>query len=403
MKQHLSYLPIAILACALSISSCNEKGSSLIPSSISSYSYYSLNEDYLELDIPQPTGEIVQEKDIVLDDFDYHTAIQNAYLASSYDKISSFAKGNKELSKPRVLTIDTGYEKADTFFVSEIDGDDKYSFSGVDGFMEAINLKAATSYLCKCYQGSNKAGEYTFKTENSLPRNLDVDGVTNVRDLGGYPSLLGGKIRQGLYYRGGRFNYTDEKTTIDQESTFINEVTEEGYDTLVNVLKIKSEIDLRMNESHYQGTYAHEYGMMDNSSYPDIEYVPFPLNWNYSNMMKDEKETIGNIFKFLAVKENYPVYVHCNIGTDRTGMITYLLGSLLGISQLDLYYDYLFSNFANINNTRDLTKITNIYQKTLLAYNDFNLHYDAFDYLLDCGVSEKEIDSIMKIYLDLRA
>ena len=83
MKQHLSYLPIAILACALSISSCNEKGSSSIPSSISSYSYYSLNEDYIELDIPQPSGEIVREEDIVLDDFDYHTAIQNAYLASS--------------------------------------------------------------------------------------------------------------------------------------------------------------------------------------------------------------------------------------------------------------------------------------------------------------------------------
>ena len=403
MKQHITLLPIALLACTLSISSCNEQGSSLIPSSISSYSYYSLNEDYIELDLPKPSGEIVREADIILDDFDFQTAIQNAYLASSYDKISSFAKGNKELSKPRVLTIDTCYETANKFVVNEIDGDDKYTFYGADGKMEAINLKAATSYRCECYKDNNKVGEYTFKTENSLPRNLDVDGVTNVRDLGGYSSLLGGKIRQGLYYRGGRFNYTDEKTTIDEESTFINEVSDEGYYTLTRVLKIKSELDLRMNESHYQSTYAHEYGMMDNNSYLDIEYCPFPLNWNYSNMMKDEKETIGNIFKFLAVKENYPVYVHCNIGTDRTGMITYILGSLLGISQLDLYYDYLFSNFANINNTRDLSKITNLYQKTLLAYNDVNLHYDAYDYLLDCGVSEKEIDSIIKIFLDLRA
>ena len=402
MKKHTFLLPIVLLSFSMVVSSCNQKGESLISSATSIVSYYSLNEEYEELDLPTPSNEVVNEEDILLAEYDYHTALQNAYLASSYDKISSFAKGNKELSKPRPLTIKTGYDSANRYVLKNKDND-KLVFYGNGGQFDAINLKADSTYTCECYQGSNLLGNYTFKTENSLPRNLSVDGVTNVRDLGGYPSLLGGKIRQGLYYRGGRFNYTDEKTTIDQESTFINEVTEEGYDTLVNVLKLKSEVDLRMNESHYQGTYAHEYGMMDNSSYPDIEYVPFPLNWNYSNMMKDEKETIGNIFKFMAVKDNYPMYVHCNIGTDRTGMITYILGCLLGISQLDLYYDYLFSNFANINNTRDLSKITNIYQKTLLGYNENNFHNAAFDYLLECGVTDNEIYSIMNIFLDLAA
>ena len=155
-----------------------------------------------------------------------------------------------------------------------------------------------------------------------------------------------------------------------------------------------------MNESHFRTTYAHEYGMMDNSSYPDIEYVPFPLDWKYSNMMKDEKVTIGNIFKFLANEDNYPVYVHCNIGTDRTGMIAYLLGSLLGIPQIDLYYDYLFSNFANINGSRDLTKITNLYQKTLLEYQNINIYYDTRDYLKDCGVGDEEMNKILRIFIE---
>lgn len=399
MRKHTLILPIVLLSFTMVISSCNNKGESIV-SSVFTPSYYVVNEAYEEPELPSPSGEVISEDEIVLSEYDYHTALQTAYLHSSYDKISSFGKGNKELSKPRALTINTGYETANKFVLKDNDGD-RLSFSGSSGQVSVINLKADTTYKCECYEDTNKIGEYTFKTENSLPRNLDVDSVTNVRDIGGYSSQLGGKIRQGLYYRGGRFNYTDEKTTIDQESTFVNELSDEGYDTLIDVLKLKSEIDLRMNESHYQSTYAHEYGMMDNSTYPDIEYCPFPLNWNYSNMMKDEKETIGNIFKFLSHKENYPVYVHCNIGTDRTGMITYILGTLLGISQLDLYYDYLFSNFANINNTRDLSKITNIYQKTLLDYKCDNLHNAAFEYLLDCGLEEKEVCSIMNIFLDL--
>ena len=400
MRKHTLILPIVLLSFAMVVSSCNQKGESIV-SSVFTPSYYAMDESYIEPELPTPSGEVIGEDEIVLSEYDYHTVLQTAYLHSSYDKISSFGKGNKELSKPRALTINTGYETANKFVLKDNDGD-RLSFSGSSGQVSVINLKADTTYQCECYQDSNKLGEYTFKTENSLPRNIDIDSVTNVRDIGGYSSQLGGKIRQGLYYRGGRFNYTDEKTTIDQTSTFVNELSDEGYDTLVDVLKIKSEIDLRMNESHYQSTYAHEYGMMDNSSYPDIEYVPFPLNWNYSNMMKDEKETIGNIFKFLSKKDNYPVYIHCNIGTDRTGMITYILGTLLGISQLDLYYDYLFSNFANINNTRDLSKITDKYQKTLLDYKCDNLHNAAFEYLLDCGLEEKEIYAVMDIFLDLQ-
>ena len=117
--------------------------------------------------------------------------------------------------------------------------------------------------------------------------------------------------------------------------------------------------------------------------------------------MKDEKETIGKIFKFLAVPENLPAYCHCNIGTDRTGMCTYLLGTLLGINQEDLYRDYLFSNFGVINGSRDISKIINVYQKTLLEYNKDNLYQDTRSYLNECGVSDEELDSIVSTFLDL--
>ena len=403
MKKHISLLTIVLLSSFLSLTSCGKSQPSEESKPVSSSTpHFSINDEYEDPALPSGTSVVVSESEVELGDYNFHSATQEAYLHSSYDKISTFAKGNKGLDKPNPLSFKipsgadtlTLYEgnvkaKVDISIREETDGD----------YADIVNLKADTSYTIE-YNDSNKT-KMEFKTDNCLPRNVDIDGVKNVRDIGGYTSQLGGKIRQGLYYRGGRFNYTDEKTTIDEPSYFQNELTDKGYNTAVNVLGLKSQIDLRMNESHYRTTYAHEYGMMDNSSYPDIEYVPYPLDWNNSNMMKDEKETIGNIFKFLSNKDNYPVYVHCNIGTDRTGMITYLLGTLLGINQLDLYYDYLFSNFANIGGSRDLTKITNLYQKTLLAYKDINLYYDVRDYLNDCGVSDIELDKILRIFIEM--
>ena len=40
-----------------------------------------------------------------------------------------------------------------------------------------------------------------FTTDAQGPRNLYVDGVTNVRDLGGWATEDGGRIRQGLLFR----------------------------------------------------------------------------------------------------------------------------------------------------------------------------------------------------------
>ena len=395
MKKKLTILSLIFLSSLLSLGGCQKQNDK------TSDKPFVVDEFYIEEALPSPSSTIVKEEEVEQEEYDFHTPLQAAYLESSYDKISSFAKGTKELSKPRYLSFEAP-EGTNSCIVYESDNKKSRAAAELNddnSFAELTNLKADTSYTLQ-FADPNKT-TVNFKTASSLPRNLDVEGVTNVRDIGGYPSKLGGKIRQGLYYRGGRFNYSDEETTIDEPSTFKNEITEEGYEVIVHTLGIKNEIDLRMNESHYTTTYAHEYGMMDNSTYPDIEYVPFPLNWNFTNMMKDEKETIGQIFKFLANEDNYPLYIHCNIGTDRTGMITYILGCLLGIEQENLYYDYLFSNFANINGSRDLTKIINLYQKTLLDYNDDNLHLDACDYLADCGVNEREINNILKIFIAL--
>ena len=66
----------------------------------------------------------------------------------------------------------------------------------------------------------------------------------------------------------------------------------------------------------------------------------------------DTMKSIRDVFALLADENNYPIYFHCSIGTDRTGVIAWLVNGLCGVSEKDLWRDYLFSNFGVINGSR---------------------------------------------------
>ena len=48
----------------------------------------------------------------------------------------------------------------------------------------------------------NLYNSFTFKTDSS-PRTIFLDGVSNTRDTGGYKSINGKKLKQGMIFRGG--------------------------------------------------------------------------------------------------------------------------------------------------------------------------------------------------------
>ena len=54
----------------------------------------------------------------------------------------------------------------------------------------------------------------------------------------------------------------------------------------------------------------------------------------------------------LADENNYPIFYHCRIGTDRTGITGMMINGLLGVDFDECLQDYLFSNFAPIDNQR---------------------------------------------------
>ena len=210
----------------------------------------------------------------------------------------------------------------------------------------------------------------SFKTADT-PRILTISGLSNVRDIGNWRTDSGKRIKQGLLIRG---------TEMDGAIESGYHLTNDGLKDMLDVYGIKTEMDLRTqtptSKDALGSRVAHRY-------YGIVAYE------NIFTAMG--KERIRNVFADFANPDNYPVYLHCTYGMDRTGTVCFLLEALLGVSRGDCYKDYGLSNL----------KISNIQvvENGLKAYDGTTLKEQAESYLLSCGVSEYQIESIRNIFL----
>lgn len=319
---------------------------------------------------------------------DFHTAEQEKYLAGAYDKISKYANGKEEKSHPRPVVLDFSEQHVKGgSYVLEIGqeamlGDGvKYTLDKEQ--MELTNLLLGTTYywrVAATEEGLADARPMSFSTTTRAPRNLLIDGVTNVRDLGGWKA--GNKtVKQGLLFRGGRLN-------ADNVTEPVREITDAGIITFRDELGIKTELDFRRNSDN-------EIGGIKESVVEGVNYINIEL----ASGLSTNQDAIREIFALLADRENYPIYFHCSIGTDRTGMVAYLINGLLGVEEDDLYRDYLFSNFGNIGSERQATTLQTSVASKIDKYEGTQLKDKVEAFLLSCGVTAEEIASVRSIML----
>ena len=99
----------------------------------------------------------------------------------------------------------------------------------------------------------------------------------------------------------------------------------------------------------------------------------------------------------LANKNNYPVYMHCTYGRDRTGTICYLLEGLLGISQEDAAKEYALTAFSGLSiDKNSFSK----FQNAVDGLKGASFQEKVEGYLLSVGVTPAEINSIRNIFLE---
>ena len=320
-----------------------------------------------------------------------HTKEQeNFIITRNFDYDSIY--GNKELSKPLPIKMewfDYGKESYTLEFNDITDGTDSYYIRDITScYYEFYNAEVDTYYDVKLYDDNdNLLDENVFKSEICVLRNLNIGGVANCRDLGGYRNTNGKITTQGLIYRTARMN--DSYT--DAVKPFINE---QGQKEMLDHLKIKTEIDLRQSSNNEVGSLIEDNpGVLG----PTVKYVNAPLNLNGSLLNDKNHDSIAKVFEVLGDSSNYPVVFHCKIGTDRTGLIAYLINSLCNAESEDLKLDYLFSNFANIGGTRD-DSILSTYKDAIYEYDGDTLGDKTYKFLTNkIGVQPQYLDTLLKM------
>lgn len=247
-------------------------------------------------------------------------------------------------------------------------------------YIEASDTVFDFKHLCTNTQYYYRVTAYTekgvdvetgdFKTADT-PRILSIDGLTNVRDIGNWRTDSGKRIKQGLLIRG---------TEMDAAVESGYHLTNKGLDDMINVFGIKTDMDLRSQTATCMDALGSR-----------VEHRYYNMVMYDAVFTEAGKEKIRMVFSDLANPDNYPVYLHCTYGCDRTGTVCYLLEALLGVSMGDCLKDYGLSNL-NIQNIK-------MVETGLNSFEGDTLKEKTEAYLLSCGVSEYQIESIRKIFL----
>lgn len=409
----------------------------------------------------------------------FHTDLQQAYLDDHYTSVNDYAAGLGENSRPKPVSLawvpsEEGTGSYTVLIGEKKDLSDAKRYEATECSLDVYNLKIGTRYFwaVECeHDGTYTSPVSSFATKAEGPRNLYIDGVTNARDMGGWPTADGKRVAQGKIFRTARLNENNSRWPT---------ITPAGIAVMRDELGVRTEIDLRrvvteIPDEDAPGTLSWEGGqliykeggkaiekglikkdgayyyiqkkgiaavdttckveddiilqsdnytfdaegkmvnppepdliaMSENGAIPysmlgeDVQYIVVPMGIASGRMVTEETAQIKQIFELFADESNYPIFFHCKIGTDRTGLIAYLLNALLGVEQTNLYTDYLFSNFGDIHNKRVLRDIATEYVSTLDRYRGADLAEKVYNYLHEVvGVATKDLDNIRRIMLE---
>ena len=259
------------------------------------------------------------------------------------------------------------------------------------------NLRPNATYTYSVYGKSSDwlATSGSFTTIGSIHQVFFDWNVRNARDLGGWETYDGKKVKYRKIYRGGRM----EGSTMSPEGR--KAILAEG---------IKAQLELRGKSDMLKWcALGEEYAFCN----PCIENGGTSMLGTYKAKTKQCFEFVVN-----CVREDKPVYFHCSLGRDRTGTLAALLLGVLGVKEGDISKEYEVSYFAPRGWSIAYSETSKVFRNTRQSeyksiagyfwqkgYDKTTNSYERFDkcvekYLLEIGVSQKDIDDFRSLMLE---
>jgi protein-tyrosine phosphatase len=244
-------------------------------------------------------------------------------------------------------------------------------------------------------------------------RDLKIDGIYNIRDLGGYAAEAGGTTCWRVLIRSGNL---DQVPLASQQ-----QLLDYG---------VKTVIDLRdeWEAQQFPDVFAQS---------PNVTYLNLPLVGNhlagsaawkaetanytllhelYAIYLNQCQAQIGAIIAALAESRSATIF-HCHAGKDRSGIITALVLGLVGVADAVIAQDYAASQFHithlveqwrdyAVQHGQDMQRFERdvaAEATTMLSMlHDIKQHYGSVrHYLESCGVTDQHISQLQSRFIEM--
>ena len=253
---------------------------------------------------------------------------------------------------------------------------------------EVYNFSAGCGYYWKVSAISRSDGktEYAgspvgrFCTKDDVPTLYRVDGLTNVRDIGGWRTFDGRRVKRGMIFRGS-------------EMDTHHQLTEAGRKALIDDLRVRTDLDLR----------GEAVGKISESPIgADVRFELLPVK-AYAEFLEPERfGECRDVFSLLTDETAYPIYLHCWGGADRSGTVVLLLNGLMGVDDESLLLDYEMTMFSVWGERSRYSDLFTGMLKELDRYGGENrpLRVKAENYLRRAGVTDSQITKLRSLLIE---
>lgn len=241
-------------------------------------------------------------------------------------------------------------------------------------------------------------------------RHIPLNGASNFRDIGGYKAQDGRSVKWRKIFRSDHLAALDDNDLKQLQSLGVGRafdfrgVQESQAQSYAwphiqrHSLSIEPTVVQRLQAQHLTGKPLTAADALD------------AMQCTYRDFVRADSHRFAELFDHLLEKPD-PLLFHCTAGKDRTGLAAALVLSALGVSEADIWRDYLLTNQLYKRNSTgattlspDVLKIVWEVQESFLkaSLDEIQIQYGGVpNYLkVKLGLSQAALAKLHALYLD---
>jgi protein-tyrosine phosphatase len=235
-------------------------------------------------------------------------------------------------------------------------------------------------------------------SETCAAPSLRLRGLPNFRDFGGYATLDGRRVREGVLYRSQAFGGATEedleslasldiRLVCDLRSQVERKTAQDRWPAGAQPPRLHLDIRNDARAAHHE--------LIDTiRKEPNPSGVYRGMMLIYRGMPAAFAPVLPQLFAHLLEPENLPVVIHCHAGKDRTGFVCAVILAALGVAHSEILADYLLTaeRIDRMWLSVDLVKTFSDFVGVPLTAEALQVALDVRPEYLDAAMQTLEVD-----------